>query len=72
MRPHHNDLGEVWKLDKIESEIIPPNIRSRDLQNYDFWLVVFIDLNNKSQLFFEEFIKLYHILINILTSSKRT
>ena len=54
MRPHHNDLGEVWKLDKIESEIIPPNIRSRDLQNYDFWLVVVIKLSEKSQVTFEE------------------
>ena len=42
MRPHHNDLGQVWKLDKVESEIIPPNIRSRDLHTYDLWLVVYL------------------------------
>ena len=57
MRPHHNDLGEVWKLDKIESEIIPPNIRSRDLQNYDFWLVVFIKQNEKPQVIFKKYVK---------------
>jgi len=34
MRPHFGNSGDAWVLHKEEQDIVPPNLKTRDLVKY--------------------------------------